>query len=172
MEGQEKALDNIGIIYKEQGAYEASLEYHLQKLALTQRLNSLEGEAAALSNLGNTYVCMGQYQQAIECQRKSLEIASKIGDRWTYGIATYNLGDAFRLMKKFSKALSSLLESLYIFDMLQVPQTVTAMEVLTQIALEIGLDDYTELLEMELQNIEAEQGREVVASLRKYLFEE
>ena len=58
------------------------------------------------------------------------------------------------------------------FDLLQSPQIETVMILLTQIAFEIGIEDYIELLENHLVTIEEMHGKETILKLRKHLFEE
>lgn len=122
--------------------------------------------------MGNTYTCLGEYEEAIRCQQASIEIAQEIGDCWGCAAAMCNLGDAYRLSKQFDAAISSLLNSLLIFDSLQASQIETVMVLLTQIAFDLGIEEYVELLEKHLVIILDNQGQEAVVTLRKHLFEE
>lgn len=112
------------------------------------------------------------YKEAIRCQQASIEITQGMGDRWGCAAAMYNLGDGYRLSKQFDLAVSSLLNSLLIFDSLQASQIETVMVLLTQIAFEVGIEEYIELLEKHLATIQEAQGEDTVLRLRKHLFEE
>ena len=152
--------------------FHPSHKYLQQKHLLARQLQSREGEAYALSNMGNTYTCLSQYEEAIQCQKASIKIAHDIGDYWGYAAALCNLGDAYRLSRKFDEAVISLLNSMVNFDLLQSPQIETVMILLTQIAFEIGIEDYIELLENHLVTIEKMYGKEIILKLREHLFEE
>lgn len=171
LEGEEKAVGNMGIVYKELGDYPASLEYLQRKLSLAYQLQSRESEAHALSNMGNTYACLENYEEAIRCQHASIEHFRDIGDRWGCAAAMCNLGDAYRLSEDFDQAALWLLNSLIIFDALQAAQIETVMLLLTQVAFSVGIENYIELLEKHLLAIQVEQGEEIVQSLRSHLFE-
>ena len=122
--------------------------------------------------MGNTYICLEHYEEAIRCQQGSIEIAQKIGDRWGCAAAMCNLGDAYRLSRQFDAAVPSLLNSLLIFDSLQASQIETVMVLLTQIAFELGIEEYIELLEKHLMPIQELQGKEAALRLRTHMFEE
>lgn len=171
LEGQEKALGNIGTVYKDLGNFDASLTYLQQKLSLTRQLYSRQSEAYALSNMGNTYTCLEQYEEAIRCQQTSLEIAQELGDTWGCAAAMCNLGDAYRLSGQFDAAVSHLLNSLLLFDSLQAPQVRVVFRLLIQIAHEVGIEAYGALLEKNLVAMQDTKGEEAIAKLRPYLYE-
>lgn len=172
MEGKEKALGNLAVVYHSQGKYQEALNYHHQKLVLAKQLGDRQGEANTLTNLGNTYTCLGEYEKAIECHKQSLAISVGLKDNFAAGAAIHNLSDAYRLQKDFALAVSMGMRSLHIFDCINSPQAEMAMITLSKIALEIGLEEYVTVVEEQLEIIKQQKGGEAaVERLRELLFE-
>jgi tetratricopeptide (TPR) repeat protein len=172
LEGEKTALGNLGVVCHSTGQYDTAIKYYERGLAIARNIGDKQGESYALSNLGNTYTCLEQYETAIEYHKQSLGIAAGIGDKWAAGAAIHNLSDAYRLLKQFELAALLGMRSLYIFACIQSPEVETAMITLSKIALEIGLDEYAELIEEQLHVIEQEEdGEHAVAGLRKLLFD-
>jgi tetratricopeptide (TPR) repeat protein len=172
LEGEKAALGNLGVVCNSTGQYETAIGYYERGLAITRKIGDRQGESYALSNLGNTYSCLEQYEMAIEYHKQSLGIAAGIGDKWAAAAAIHNLSDAYRLLKQFDLAALLGMRSLYIFACIQSPEMETAMMTLSKIALEIGIEEYAEIIEEQLQVIEQEEGgQQAVAGLRKLLFD-
>ncbi|MBL7912498.1 MAG: tetratricopeptide repeat protein [Bacteroidia bacterium] len=86
------ALNNIGVIYYEQGQNGKAIEYYSRSLALSEKLNKKSGIALALGNLGSVYQSLGQNKKAIEMQTRCLKIAEEIKNKETYANAIHALG--------------------------------------------------------------------------------
>jgi tetratricopeptide (TPR) repeat protein len=172
LEGEKAALGKLGVVCNSTGQYETAIQYYERGLAIARKIGDRQGESYTLSNLGNTYTCLEQYETAIEYHKQSLGIAAGIGDKWAAGAAIHNLSDAYRLLKQFALAALLGMRSLYIFACIQSPEVETAMITLSKIALEIGIDEYAELIEEQLQVIgEEEGGDQAVTGLRQLLFD-
>ncbi|MBD2180340.1 tetratricopeptide repeat protein [Planktothrix sp. FACHB-1355] len=170
-------LNSYEDIYLEEALHNqlGDFSYYREQIDLCGKLIGKvnnEVDAYTLSNLGNTYTCLKQYETAIEYHKQSLGIAAGIGDKWAAAAAIHNLSDAYRLLKQFDLAALLGMRSLYIFACIQSPEMETAMMTLSKIALEIGIEEYAEIIEEQLQVIKQEEGGEqAVVGLRQLLFE-
>jgi len=75
-------LDNLGLIYQQQGHYGRAAEHHQQALARCREIGHRAGEAHALTNLGAVYQQHGHYEQAAEHRQQALALFREIG-HWT-----------------------------------------------------------------------------------------
>jgi tetratricopeptide (TPR) repeat protein len=99
------ALNNIGVIYYEQGQTQKAIEYYSRSLALNEKLNKKSGIALALGNLGSVYQSLGQNKKAIEMQLRCLKIAEEIKHKETYANAIHALGVNYSDLGELEKAL-------------------------------------------------------------------
>ncbi|MEZ4687766.1 MAG: tetratricopeptide repeat protein [Bacteroidia bacterium] len=59
-------LNNIGLIYNDQGNYPRALEYYQNSLAIKEELGDQKGIAGGLVNIGIIYYGQGNYPRALE----------------------------------------------------------------------------------------------------------
>jgi len=95
------ALNNIALIYQDQGNYDKALEYFNKSLQLTSDPSSI---AITYNNIAAVYLAKGDNNKAVEYYKKAIEFAQKAGDY--DGTAKYmlNLGNTYIDLKNFSEA--------------------------------------------------------------------
>lgn len=84
-------LNVEGILYKELGIYDKSLNAYFASLSISDSLDWKTGQATALNNISNLYYLQGNNKQAIQLQKKSLEIAHQANDLSKIYDACFNL---------------------------------------------------------------------------------
>jgi len=79
-----KVIDNLAVVYAEQGEYKAALELHEKGMHMHQAMHGLLNPASAkyLTNLAQTHRKMGNLEKAIELLKRAEVILSRIfGER-------------------------------------------------------------------------------------------
>lgn len=92
--GRGQALNNLGVIYGNQGDFEASLASLQQSLALKDA-HELAGRAATLNNIGTLFMELSEYERAVEYHRQAL--ALRVAEKNLDGQASVlgNLGNDY-----------------------------------------------------------------------------
>ncbi len=98
-------INNIGVIYYEQGNNEKAMEYYLRSLDIAEKMKRKKSIAFSLGNLGNVYKNLNQYDKAIEVQERSLKIAEEIKDIETKANALHSLAVIYSDLKQDEKAI-------------------------------------------------------------------
>ena len=109
-------INNIGVIYYEQGNNEKAKEYYLKSLAIGEKMGRKKSIAFALGNLGNVYKNLDQYDKAIEVQERSLKIAEEIKDIEIKANALHSLAVIYSDLKQDQKALDYDTEALKVHE--------------------------------------------------------
>lgn len=123
----EAVLSTKGIIYKELGEFEKSIEYHNKTLALSKKKNNKHSIAKDYNNLAAVYGVMKNFKKAKEYYEKALALKREVKD---------NSGEAVTLVG-------------YAMILLEEKNTVAAINMLEQsleIADEIGNKDLTKYI--------------------------
>lgn len=105
-------LLNLGNTYNSMGDYKNAMTFHLQALALFEKLNSKRGQSFCLQSLGNDFFELGQYAAAKKYLLQSEKIKAELGDRRGELTSWMTLGAVYQQTNKpelsmgyFNKAL-------------------------------------------------------------------
>ncbi len=103
--GESRAYNNKGIIYRNSGFYEEATLEHLKSLEINNNIDNLEGKALDFSNLGMVYLDQNNFDISIKYFRRAVKIKEEVKD--SIGIVfTYNdLTSAYIGLKRFDSAL-------------------------------------------------------------------
>jgi tetratricopeptide (TPR) repeat protein/DNA-binding SARP family transcriptional activator len=112
---QARALNRLGIVYREQRRLAEAMAQQQQALAIARQAGDPDVEGAILNNLGITYQDQRDFPAAIACHRQRLAIARQLGDRYSQGATLNNLGDVYREQGRYPEATTCLQQSLEIF---------------------------------------------------------
>ena len=83
------AYNNLGLQFKNQGAYDVALEYYERSLDIKYDINDEKGIAHCYLNIGVIFHTQGEFVNALNYYFKCLKLREKLGDK--NGIAgTYN----------------------------------------------------------------------------------
>ena len=117
--GISNMLNNIGVIYLNQGDDENAISYFLESLKVAEEINDSLRIATALVNIGAVYAHkQDTYEMAKEYYLRSLPISEALGDFDAYGTVCVNLGEIYLAdandedaLKYLEKALDAYKES-------------------------------------------------------------
>lgn len=98
-------LNNIGLIYHEQGSYPRALAYFSEALSIYEKIDSKKGLANTMGNIGNIYSEQGNYEQALEYFKKSLVYSEEIADKRGISINLGNTGNIMMNQGNYPDAL-------------------------------------------------------------------
>jgi serine phosphatase RsbU (regulator of sigma subunit)/Tfp pilus assembly protein PilF len=147
------AINNIGIIYRDEGNIPEAIKYYEQSFDIQKQLNNEEGIGLCLSNLGVIYQEQGNTSKAIEYYSKSLKIKEKVyahskKDITNLGIVNTlaNIGSLYLQQKEYDLALE------YFNKSLTLNKKLNNLEIIASSYNNIGvtynkLKEYTKALE-------------------------
>jgi class 3 adenylate cyclase/tetratricopeptide (TPR) repeat protein len=90
-----RALNVLGLIYRDQGLVRKAIKHRLEALAMFEGLGDVMGQGDMLNNLGLDYFSGGEWPNASQRFRECLEIAERIGDTELVAIVHNNLGEVY-----------------------------------------------------------------------------
>ena len=105
LNGEWKALVNLGNAYLNLENYDKAIESEQQALLITKEINDKLGESKALANLGLAYDYLGKYDKAIEYYQQWLAIARDTKDRIGESKVLGNLGLAYENLSNYDTAI-------------------------------------------------------------------
>jgi tetratricopeptide (TPR) repeat protein/DNA-binding SARP family transcriptional activator len=112
---QARALNRLGVVYREQRRLPQAMAQQQRALALSREAGDADVEGAILNNLGITYQDRRDLPAAVACHRQRLAIARRLGDRYSEGATLNNLGDVYREQGRYPEATTCLQQSQAIF---------------------------------------------------------
>ncbi|UII27040.1 tetratricopeptide repeat protein [Fulvivirga maritima] len=118
--GKAAALNNLGVIYKNQGVYNRALEYYKTSLKLSEEINDKRAIASTTNNLGAIYSLKGDHEMALTYFTTSIELFTELDDQKQIIGALNNLGNAYNDDGKKIKALQYFNESIELAEQLGI----------------------------------------------------
>ncbi len=112
LEGECRAMGNIGNVFDEIGQHDSALVYIQGSLQLDRKLADKLGEAKSLSNLANRFFVLHQFADAIRTFKEALALAREVGDRCQEGIVLGNMGATYLNTGQLDSAAIHLKQSL------------------------------------------------------------
>jgi CHAT domain-containing protein/Tfp pilus assembly protein PilF len=112
--GAGATLNNLGLVYQEQGKYADAAQVYQQALMLHQQLDLPDRQSATLTNLGSIHQELGQYAQALEFYQQALALYKTTNNRDYIGRTLNNLGTLHRQLGQDEAALASYQQALTI----------------------------------------------------------
>ena len=135
-------LNNIGLVHREQGAYQRALETFDQALDIDTRLQSQWAMAYDLRNKGLTYLKMKEPEQALPLFEKALDASMAIGNRINAAKALLGLAEALADTGQKERAAARYEEAFSLSKEMAIKETMwRALYGLALIRLSYGSDD-------------------------------
>ena len=100
-----KALNLIGVLYKNKGLYPTSLEYFLKALNIFEEIGYKKGMGNCYANIGDIYYNQTEYPKALLFYKKSLKARQDAGDKKPIASSYGNLGNVYADQSDFESAL-------------------------------------------------------------------
>jgi signal transduction histidine kinase/Tfp pilus assembly protein PilF len=115
-EGIASVLNNMGLVYFEQGDHSNALKYYLKSLKIEENLKNEKGIANSLNNIGLIYKEEGDYNTALKNYNRSLKIQIKLKNQMGESHALVNIGVVYLNQGNYEDALSSFEQALITND--------------------------------------------------------
>jgi tetratricopeptide (TPR) repeat protein len=113
-----KALNNIGLLEKEEGNPDRARTRYDRALAINQREDNAAGMADNLNNLGTLSLNASDYDAAIEYYERALAIDKAREVPEAIALDLFNIATAYSLKEDYTTALNYYGRALMIFDLL------------------------------------------------------
>ncbi len=76
--GMAKALNNLGLAYRNMGALDRSLRFYKKSIAVLRDLSELKGQAMTMTNVSDVYHLKGDNRRAIQYIDRALDICTQM----------------------------------------------------------------------------------------------
>ncbi len=104
--GEGATLNNIGVVYDDQGRYAEALEALRAGAGhRARRWATGPARATTLNNIGVVYDDQGRYAEALETYQQALAIVREVGDRAGEGATLNNIGVVYDSQGRYAEAL-------------------------------------------------------------------
>lgn len=104
--GMAASYNNLGVAYRNQGAFDKALEYYITSLQLYDSLQNKEGIATTKNNIATIYSIKKDYAQAMRYLEESYALFREMGDPFRLIGSMNNLGNLYHDIDLNEKALS------------------------------------------------------------------
>lgn len=112
--GSNTILNDIAIIYQNQGNYVQALEIYEQQLKKSEVIGDREDLAIALGNIAIVYSSLDRYSEALQYHQQALAIERDLKKKRDIGFSLINIGAVYNSASDYGQALDSLNQGLII----------------------------------------------------------
>ena len=99
------ALQTMGVVYANTGAYSEALEHFRRALVMHEELGNRTSAAGVTGNMGNVFAMTGDYPRALEQLRRALQVHEELGDRAGAALVTSSIGTVYYSTSAYPEAL-------------------------------------------------------------------
>ena len=103
--GMAASYNNLGIVYRNQGALDKALEYYIISLKIYESLQNKEGIATTKNNISTIYSIKKEYSQAMKYLEESYNLFVELKDERRIIGSMNNLGNVNTEIQLFEKAI-------------------------------------------------------------------
>ena len=118
--GQANALNQLGTVCWNVGAYDKAQKYFEESLALRRRIGDRRGEASSLDRLGLVLMHRGELALSCHYLEQAVDLFNQIGDRPALAGAMENLGSGWLELGRFADAHGQYAEAGALFEELGI----------------------------------------------------
>src|SRR5687767_585452 len=109
--GMAASYNNLGIVYRNQGAFDKALEYYIISLKIYETLQNKEGIATTKNNISNIYSIKREFSQAMKYLEESYNLFVELKDDKRIIGSMNNLGNLNNEIQLFEKAMKYYLQA-------------------------------------------------------------
>lgn len=102
--GLAAAYNNLGIVYRNQGALDKALTYYFQSLNLYDSIKNEEGLATTRNNISTVYSIKRDYPTSMKYLQESYDGFARIGDTVRLAGSLNNIGNLYSDLGEYDKA--------------------------------------------------------------------
>jgi len=136
---QAKALNMIGVVYRNLGEFDKALISYKDALGLAETINDSAQIAYAYNNIGGIYRLKGSNIIALDYILSALKVFEKLGDKAGMSFCTINIGLIYRRQGNTGKALEYLEQTLKLREELDDrPGIALALNHIAEVYFELG----------------------------------
>ena len=103
--GMAASYNNLGIIYRNQGAFDKALEYYIISLKIYETLQNKEGIASTKNNISTIYSLKKEYSQSMKYLEESYNLFVELKDEEKIVGSMNNLGNLHSEINEFENAI-------------------------------------------------------------------
>jgi len=130
-----KQLNNIGLIWREEGEYDRALEYFVRFTEHSEKIGNLRYLSFGYANMGYVHLANKNYKEALDNFIKSLALGKKQKDKNTICTNSYLIADAYFHLGQLDSAKVMAKEAITYADSIQFHVgTIYAKRVLCEVA--------------------------------------
>jgi tetratricopeptide (TPR) repeat protein len=109
--GMAASYNNLGIIYRNQGALDKALDYYLTSLKIYEGLKNKEGIATTKNNISNIYSIKKDFTEALKFLEESYTLFIELNDQSKIVGSLNNLGNLNIETQQYDKAMQYFVEA-------------------------------------------------------------
>jgi tetratricopeptide (TPR) repeat protein len=109
--GMAASYNNLGIVYRNQGAFDKALEYYVISLKIYETLQNKEGIATTKNNISTIYAIKKELDQAMKYLEESYNLFVELKDERKIVGSMNNLGNLHSERQDFAKAIKYFMQS-------------------------------------------------------------
>jgi Tfp pilus assembly protein PilF len=119
--GMAASYNNLGVAYKNQGAFDKALEYYIHSMKIYEELDNKEGIATTKNNVSSIYSIKKDYGQAMRYLEESNNLFRQMGDNFKLIGSMNNLGNLYSDIQLYEKAYKYYSEAYQISEKMGSP---------------------------------------------------
>jgi tetratricopeptide (TPR) repeat protein len=119
--GMAASYNNLGVVYRNQGALDKALEYYITSMKKYEELDNKEGIATTKNNIANLYSVKKDYAQAMKYLEESYNLFIQLGDQNKIVGSLNNLGNLYSDLQLFEKATRYFSEAYQLSEKMGTP---------------------------------------------------
>jgi tetratricopeptide (TPR) repeat protein len=109
--GMAASYNNLGVVYRNQGALDKALNYYITSLKIYETLDNKEGIATTKNNISNLYSIKKDYAQAMKYLEESYNLFLELDDQSKIIGSLNNLGNLNIEIQLYDKAMRYLMQA-------------------------------------------------------------
>ncbi len=113
---QAKSLNLMGVVYRNLGNYDKSLNYYKNALRIAEAVNDSNQIAYSYNNIGGLFRLEGNNKLALENILKALNVFERLNDKAGMAFCTINIGLIYSRQQNYIKALEYLNRTITLRD--------------------------------------------------------
>lgn len=157
-----RALNNLGLFYKQTGDYKKSIAMLIKNTEINEKIGNKRGVGIAKSNIGSAYIAMENYTRAVKYSKQAFNIRREMSDSNNLGASCNDIGICFKGMELYDSSM------VYYKKGIDYAKAVNNQQQLAKLYANLGnlyvlLKDYEQGYTILMKALEYRQGKSTLA---------